>query len=165
MWMFCFLFCWLFPLWLISPMIGRLELWPIKKIVFRASIQAVGNAVSSVSLGRGLENHVEPNRLSASLALTVSNTQIQLYEHNVHTCPHTYCHVVAALTPVTCDSDLMFHLTHDILNCRHCDVVPVSYDLLIQIHYCTYCPCKRHMVLTMWDTVSVQRSKLQHHLN
>lgn len=56
---------------------GRLELWPIRsepdQYAHQANTHLAGSAALSASLGRAWSSHVEPHRLSASPAVTVSN--------------------------------------------------------------------------------------------
>lgn len=55
--------------------IGRLALWPIRRIARRDSTQPAENAVCSASLAKASSDDAEPHRLSAPPALTVSNTK------------------------------------------------------------------------------------------
>lgn len=75
----------LVPLWLSSLVIGRLGLWPIRRIVCQASTQPAESVAFSASPARVSSNHVDWHRLSASPALTVSSKKKKKLTYHLNT--------------------------------------------------------------------------------
>lgn len=110
----------LFPLWLTSLMIGRLGLWPIRRIVGQDSTQPAESVASSASPARASSNHADWHRLSASPALTVSSK-------NKQNCMITY-QSNTIYTEIFEDQCLLSLSSLLCLMCRLCEQLSISLD-------------------------------------
>lgn len=135
----------LVPFWLTSLVIGRLGLWPIRRIVRQASTQPAESVACSASPGRASSNHVDRHRLSASPALTVSNKKQKkkcmiTYQLNTQVIPQTseaQCLLsLSSLLCLMCASSWVFHWIGRGTKSLPLSL-PVNSFLLIQIIYCT----------------------------